>query len=763
MFSTTINFIFSQFAFRLSSRKFTDVRNLHVSDVPSVTGWTALNDDPSFSLVQCAWPGFYMLEFRIDFADSKAGGQAKLYIDHGQGMDEASAITVPFLRGRTVKRIIYFSTKPRRIRFDPVECAGEFSLRSFGLKPLLPGFAKNRMLKRILAGCQASEEELLFALKKSTDSHQISMDEAIYSSYQDLFSKPDSDVLYQQWLLKVEGVHIATMKRQYKEGTVNSAVKFSIIMPVYNPEPHLLECAIQSVLSQLYPHWELCIADDYSSDPRISELLADYASRDSRIKFVVRSSNGHISAASNSALTLASGEYIVLLDHDDELAEHALLLTAQSIVRQPSAKILYSDEDKIGENGLRFDPHFKSDWNPDLFFSQNYLSHLGVYQSDLVKQAGGFREGVEGAQDYDLCLRCLRQLSDPGLEIVHIPHILYHWRAADGSTAKAAGQKSYTTDAGITALRSYLADNKDGGSVEAGLLPNTYRIRYPLPALNQLVSILIPTRDGLDILRKCVGSILEKTIYPYYEILIINNQSEEKATLDYLSAIQSDSRVRVLDYNKPFNFSAINNFGVEYAKGDIIALVNNDVEVISSDWLGEMASHSCRPEIGCVGAKLHYSDGRIQHGGVVLGIGQVAGHAHKYFDRNAHGYFSRLKVVQNFSAVTAACLVVRRDVYQEVGGLNETDLEVAFNDVDFCLKVREAGYRNLWTPYAQLYHHESVSRGADEAPEKRRRFDWERDYMLTVWGEKLRSDPFYSPHLSLITEDFALGMKGYPQ
>jgi GT2 family glycosyltransferase len=341
-------------------------------------------------------------------------------------------------------------------------------------------------------------------------------------------------------------------------------------------------------------------------------------------------------------------------------------------------------------------------------------------------------------------------------EIVHIPHVLYHWRAVHGSTALAADEKDYTTAAGIKALENYARISNIDAEISKGYLANTYRVAYPIPDPEPLVSLIIPTRDQFEMLSRCISSIIEKTSYPNYEIVILDNQSEEKGTIDYFQTVEKEEAVRVFHYDHPFNFSAINNYGVGKAKGDIIGFVNNDIEVISPNWLTEMVSHATRQKVGCVGAKLYYPDERIQHAGVILGIGGVAGHSHKYVHKSNPGYFSRLLLVQNLSAVTAACMVVRKSVFDQVGGFNESDLAVAFNDVDLCLRVKKAGYRNLWTPYAELFHHESVSRGSEDSPEKIERFKRETAYMKEQWGRALVDDPCYSPNLTLVTEDFSL-------
>jgi len=564
---------------------------------------------------------------------------------------------------------------------------------------------------------------------------------------------------YANWILKYElpeTLHIY-YNLKTKLDTLAYKPKISVIMPVYNPPEQFLREAIESVINQSYPNWELCIADDCSTKAYVKEVLTEYQNLyPDKIKVVFREVNGHICEASNSALSLATGEYVCFLDHDDKLHPHALYYVAEEINKNPSVKIIYSDEDKIDSKGLRQDPHFKSDWNPDLLLSHNYITHLLVIKKDIVDKIGGFRKGLEGAQDYDLVLRASLHANEQ--EISHIPKILYHWRMWEGSTALSPKAKRYTHLAGKKAIEDYLKfKGISGAKVVDGKFPNTYRVIYPIPNPPPLVSIIIPTRDKVELLRNCVESIIKKTQYENYEIIIVNNRSTEQKTLNYLSEIQKRfSNIRVIDYNHDFNYSAINNFAVKFAKGELILLLNNDTEVLNPEWLTEMVSHAVRPEIGCVGAKLYYPDGNIQHGGVILGIGGVAGHSHKHFPSEHPGYMNRLILVQNLSAVTGACLMVKKKIYEEVGGLDEENLKIALNDVDFCLKVREAGYRNLWTPYAELIHHESKSRGYEDTPEKVKRFKKEIEFMKKKWGEKLLKDPYYNPNLTLDKEDFSI-------
>jgi GT2 family glycosyltransferase len=525
----------------------------------------------------------------------------------------------------------------------------------------------------------------------------------------------------------------------------------SFVMPVYNPNVEWLQEAIESIQAQLYEHWELCIADDASPNPEVAKLLKKMAAADKRIKLVIREKNGHISAASNSALEVSTGEWIALIDHDDLIPEHALYYVVEAINKDPACRMIYSDEDKINETNERCEPYFKCDWNPDLFYSQNMFSHLGVYHADLIREVEGFRVGLEGSQDYDLALRCIERISPA--QVHHIPRVLYHWRVHAESTAKSGDAKPYAVIAGERALKEHF--ERIGVAATTKSFAHGYRTTYALPENLPLVTLIIPTRNGLALLKQCVDSILNKTSYPNYEVLIMDNGSDEPATLKYLDALKKHAKVRVIRDDSPFNYSKLNNDAVKAARGAVVGLLNNDVEVVNADWLTEMVSHAMRPEVGAVGARLWYPDDTLQHGGVIIGIGGVANHAHKHFKKNDVGYFGRAVLTQSLSAVTAACLIIRKDVYQEVGGLNEKDLHVAFNDVDFCLRVRDAGYRNIWTPYAELYHHESATRGMEDTPVKKARFEKEVLYMKKFWGDSLNYDPAYSPNLTFELEDFS--------
>ena len=727
--------------------------------------WRSVGEDPYFtwtlpnlSNLSASW---YLWNIELEREDAASKPcMSRLYLDTGKGYNELETVNLPLTDTHDTARV-FFSNKPiERIRFDPIDHSGGFKLKALNIQPITEADALDSMLTHVSDKhpnyIDKTHDEVVTSVALLSDSTHKTCAEILLKLYEETQTNNNRLIDYQTWMETIEPIGLPAveiMRQNINAFTYKPLI--SIIMPTYNTPDKYLRLCIESVIKQNYPYWELCIADDNSPQKHVQRTLKEYAQRDPRIKYTIREVNGHISAASNSALTLATGDFVALLDHDDELPPYALYFIAEAINTHPDAAVIYSDEDKIDESGSRFEPHFKSDWNPDLFFSQNYVSHLGVYRRTLLEQISGFRLGVEGSQDQDLLLRCLPHIDST--QIIHVPRVLYHWRTLPGSTAMAAGEKTYTTDAGIKALEDYFQQIGQQVRVEMGKVPNTYRVHYPVPTPEPLVSLLIPTRDKVELIETAVRSILEKSTYQNYEILILDNGSIEEATLKYFAAIQAqDSRVRVLRWDFPFNYSAINNFGASQAKGEILGLINNDIEVISPEWLSEMVSHAIRPEIGCVGAKLYFSNDTIQHAGVICSLGGVAGHSHKYFPRDHPGYFYRLVLPQNITAVTAAVLLVKADIFHSVSGLDETNLTVAFNDVDFCLKVRKAGYRNLWTPYAELYHYESISRGAEDNPEKLKRFDSEMDYMKKKWPSFMDQDPMYNPNLTRDREDFSI-------
>ncbi len=527
----------------------------------------------------------------------------------------------------------------------------------------------------------------------------------------------------------------------------------SVVMPVYNTPEHFLREVIESVLNQIYPYWELCIADDASTKPYIKTILEEYISKDSRIKVVFRTENGHISLASNSALEIATGEFVALLDHDDLLTPDALYEVALLLNKHPDADMIYSDEDKIDQHNQLREPFFKPDWCPDSFLSRMYTCHLGTYRRSLVTEIRGFRAGFEGSQDYDLVLR----LTEKAKKILHIPKILYHWRIHPASTASSLDSKTYAVDAAKRALSEAIDRRGEPGIVTPA--PGTagyYVVRYHIDTCD-LVSIIIPTKNLGNIVDKCLLSIFEKTTYPNYEVILVDNGSTEQTTFDVIKKWKDKeaNRFKCYSLDIPFNYAKINNVAVKESQGKYLLFLNNDTEVLTPDWIEAMVEQAQRPSIGAVGALLLYPDNTIQHAGVVAGIGGVANHCHKHFSIGSSGYFNHLNTVNNFSSVTAACLMCRRDVFQEVGGFEEA-LAVAFNDVDFCFKLVEKGYRNIYLPHVILYHYESKSRGVEDTAEKLARFLKENEYMHDKWKEIIKNDPCYNPNLTRKREDYSI-------
>ncbi len=523
----------------------------------------------------------------------------------------------------------------------------------------------------------------------------------------------------------------------------------SIVMPVYNVDEKWLHLAIESLKAQWYPYWELCIADDASTKEETLIFLKSL--NDPKIKVSFLKQNVNISGASNEALKLASGEYIALMDNDDELTVDALYEVVKSI-NETNSEFIYSDEDKLELDGRFTDPHFKSDFAPDMFLSQNYISHLSVIKKSLIMNVEGWTVGLEGAQDYDLYLKVL-ELTD---KILHIPKVLYHWRKIPGSTAAEFSDKSYAQDAGKKALENAMKRRDIQAKILHGKYPGTYRVKYKIKGL-PLVSIIIPFKDKPELLDMCINSILYKSTYAHYEIIGISNNSDEAKTFAVMETLKAkDSRVSFYEYNVPFNYSEINNYAVNtYAKGEHVILLNNDINIITPEWIESMLEFSQQDNIGTVGAKLYYPDDTIQHAGVAIGVLTLAGHNFRYLPRDTPGYMGRESVIQNISAVTAACLMVKKTIFDEVKGLNERDLKIAFNDIDFCLRIQEKGYLNIFTPYSEAYHYESISRGKEDNSEKMRRFNAEVDYMLERHHTILENgDPYYNQNLSLESEDF---------
>ena len=565
-----------------------------------------------------------------------------------------------------------------------------------------------------------------------------------------------SEFSYGDWIARYDTLDDKTRKLMVdRSARLAVQTKLSIIMPVYNTDLRWLRDAIESVRAQLYPHWELCLSDDASTLPGVKELLQDYADIDDRIRLFFRDTNGHISANSNSAMALATGDFIVLMDADDRIPEDALYWVAEEINAHPDVDLIFSDEDKLDINGRRYDPYFKPDWNAALILSQNMFSHLGVYRRSLVDKVGGFRLGFEGSQDHDLVLRCA-DVTEPS-KVRHIPRVLYHWRATPDSTASDSEVKPYAWNAGARAIEEHLTRNGLRGAVTRAQ-NMFYQVTYDPPTQWPKVSIVMPSGCRLELLRPCLCELLERTTYPNFEVLLTVNgirylNKEQAACLEEFA---DDPRVRVVVYKDcDFNFSWVNNWAAKQATGSVLCFMNDDIKIITADWLEKLVTRLQLNGVGAVGVMLYYPDETIQHAGVILGIYGVAGHVFKGMARGSPGYFSRARLEQDFSCVTAACLAVPREVFEELSGFDER-WAIAFNDVDFCIRLRQRGWRILWTPEVEHYHLESQTIGYHASDERAAVFKEEVRMMRDRWSAILDADPFYNPNLSLQDSHMAL-------
>lgn len=723
--------------------------------------YISLGDSPSFKLLlpTNSFGSWYYLEAALVRNNGNREASIKAYVD----LEAKQSISIPIptnLRG-TIREVFYLPASVKLLHWIPTTAPGYFSQSPLLIHKISLLESIWRRMYRVAFDIARYKNTSTTALLGLTWWMAICNLHEAYKLTANLRIQQLQGNDYATFIALNDTLKESDIQKlQLQTARLSRYPVISLIMCVHSTLPEFFKEAVDSIANQIYPHWELLLVGDFSDNKLAHDIAIEYQRENNQIKIIsINSNTGTDTATSlNSALEFTTGEFVAVINQHDKIPSHALLCFAQEISNNHEAGLIYCDYDCINAGNERNKPNFKPDWNPDLFLSYNYLNCLVLLRLTCVQALGGYREGFAGAEEYDLILRYIKKYSSHN--IAHIPKVLYHARTLH-PTAESSRPLDFSNAAeieihhqsGKRALQSYFKGTDT--SIEDGSALGLYRIKHPLPAQLPLITIIVTTRDMVDILSKCVESIQDKTDYTNWELLIVDNQSVEPETLNYLENIKSDSRIRVIKYPKPFNYSAMNNYAVEHAKGEVLALLNNDVEVITTDWLTEMVSHAIRPEIGAVGAKLLYSNGLVQHAGVIIGLGGVAGHAHKYLKEDDFGYCYRAVVTQNLSAVTGACLVVRKNNYLEVGGLDEHNLTVAFNDIDFCLKLRRAGYLNVFTPYAKLYHHESISRGADDTPEKHARFTKEFDYMKKTWGTSLHRDPAYNPNLTLEFENFS--------
>lgn len=563
----------------------------------------------------------------------------------------------------------------------------------------------------------------------------------------------DTEEVYNVWRKKY--IPNARKLKKQRAEKLDYEPCISIIVPTYKTPEKFLKEMIDSVRNQSYENWELCIGDGSVTEDTVKNVVESYQKKDKRIKMLCLSENLGIAGNTNAALSIATGDYIALLDHDDILAPDALYEVVKWMNEhyKDETDVIYTDEDKVSFD-LKdyFEPHFKSDYNLDLIRSNNYICHLFVAGKSIVDQVGGFRKEYDGSQDYDFILRCIEQSK----HVEHVPKVLYHWRCHPGSTAANQESKMYCYEAGKRAIENHLKRmGEDDCQVVMTEHLGFYHVIYPIREQKK-VSIIIPNKDQKEILERCIESVIQKTDYKNYEIIIVENNSTTNEIFEYYKTIEQRENIRVVIWKDKFNYSAINNFGVRYANGEYLLFLNNDIEVIRENWLSEMLANVQRKEVGIVGAKLLYPDNMVQHAGVIIGMGGIAGHPLSRHPADDCGYFARGIIQQNLNAVTAACMLTKKEVYEKVNGFEEK-LAVAFNDIDLCLKVRKAGYLIVYDPEALLYHHESISRGKEDTLEKRNRFEGEVDYMAKKWKDVLeKGDEYYNPNLSLLSGNFEL-------
>ncbi|WP_186208721.1 glycosyltransferase family 2 protein [Burkholderia gladioli] len=681
-------------------------------------------------------PGWYMIELRM------GGHAAQLRARLKPQGDESSATLGMELSARHIsKRLVYLSVSGKiEIEIDCNDQATD-QIEMFRLVRVTTRFAHSRIMTKLSALHPKYKPYDKDYGHADTGHHCVDMMQA-WSDYCCLFDESEL-VNYQDWVQHFDTPSPDTCRTMRNNSRhFPAGMTFAIGMEVSGESSPHWEAAIRSVVAQIYPRWQLLIIDRRSDSDRVALIPEDLVA-DTRIRVISHTLQADVHSMLDRELVI-SGNWIIFIGQHDLLPRHGLYVVADAINRRPDVNLIYADEDNVSSEGIRHSPRFKSSWNEDLMLSHDLFSGLGVYRASVVNLSGG-RDHCHGiASRYDMTLRCLAHTRQEG--ILHIPRILYHIRARSEAVQDIDVRHDARDDGKMAVVRHL---SRTGVRASVSSTEHGRRIKYLLPEKAPFITLIIPTRNGFNLLRRCVDSIVEKTFYRAFEIVIVDNGSDDPETLEYLRRISVDHGARIIRDNRPFNYSVLNNQAVDIARGEFVALVNNDVEVINGDWLDEVIGHASRPEVGVVGVKLLYSNGSVQHAGVIVGLSGCADHLFRGLGGDEPGYMDRAVTTQSLSAVTGACLVVRRSLYRQLGGLNERELAVTFNDVDFCLRVRQAGYKVIWTPHAVLYHHESATRGRDDTEEKMARAGREIEYMRRHWRDLIENDPAYNPNLSL--------------
>ncbi|WP_429553795.1 glycosyltransferase family 2 protein [Paraburkholderia sp. MM5477-R1] len=686
--------------------------------------------------------GWYMLELCV--AHQVVRTRAAISISEDEG-SHRSHLSLSVFSGRMCKRLVYL---PCAARVSLTLSDPKVEIQHLKLVLVTRKFAHSRILQRLRSGhpryMRGAEAVQRAASDDAVSSRNLNV---LWADYCRLFDDEERELFnYGDWVQRFDTLSTVELHALRADADrLSPKPMISVLLDRGERRAQEINRTVNAIVCQAYQEWELLVDGDSLHAEDKNQLLDR---GDQRIRVLNVPIGVSVSERRRATLSLANGDWVAFVDCGDVISADALLRVASNIAQHTSVRAIYSDEDSLDDKGIRFNPHFKGDWDRYLFYTKNYLSNLFCCAITLAREVSTNACDDPEFWRYDLIVRCI-ELIQPD-QIRHIHRVLYHKNVSSDIARVDTTYEPCRHEIGRKILNDHLERSEVAARIER--TGDSYRVIFNQPQIQPSISLIIPTRNGIDHLRSCISSILDKTDYPSYRILIIDNGSDDAKTLDYLRSVQAHEFIQVVRDDRPFNYSALNNYAVSLTTGDIVGLVNDDIEVINRHWLSEMVSYAVRPDIGAVGAKLLYADNTIQHAGIVLGIHGIAGHVHRFLPRDSAGYFGRARSVRAVSAVTGACLLVRREVYEQVGGLNETELQIGCNDVDFCLRIREAGYINIWTPFAELYHHESVSRGFDITPEKIRRSESEIEYMKRRWGSVLQRDPAYNLNLGLYDE-----------